>query len=128
MSTAPTQRDERSDELNFWLGRWDLTREGGQGIHHIEAILDGRMILERFEAQAQPGLKGMSVSVQDERQGCWRQTWVDNQGVPGFQRRYAGRTHDPKPGCRDRWAASTPANGVVRHPQGRSQVELGKIT
>ena len=80
MSTTPSQEADKRSEFDFWLGRWDLTWEGGQGINHIEAILDGRVIQERFETLAQDGLKGMSVSVYDERQACWCQTWVDNQG------------------------------------------------
>ncbi len=79
MTPVPVQPKQNHD-FDFWLGRWELTWEGGQGTNHIEAILDGRVIQERFEAHAQKGLKGLSVSVYDEQQACWRQTWVDNQG------------------------------------------------
>ena len=92
MSTKRIQDTDKRSEFDFWLGRWELTWEGGQGTNHIETILDGHVIQERFEALAQDGLKGMSLSVYDERQACWRQIWVDNQG--GYLEFTGGRQGD----------------------------------
>jgi hypothetical protein len=76
-------------ELEFWLGSWDATWEGGHGTNRLERVLDGAVIHERFEeAPGDPGapgetngrLIGESWSVFDPARGLWRQTWVDNQG------------------------------------------------
>src|SRR4051794_21470059 len=68
-------------QFDFWLGDWDLTwGEDQRGRNVITAILDGRVIQEQFDGLAATPLRGMSVSVYDERQGRWQQTWVDNSG------------------------------------------------
>lgn len=79
------------DELNpeqyfdFWLGTWELTWEDadgteGQGINHIERILDGKVIKENFEtlSGSNKGFIGKSYSVYNPRTNEWKQTWVDN--------------------------------------------------
>jgi hypothetical protein len=79
--------DERFDgtELNFWLGDWDLTWDGGHGTNRLRRILDDMVILEEFEETAEPGrdpaLRGRSWSVFDRDRALWRQTWVDSQGA-----------------------------------------------
>lgn len=70
MSTA-------GEQFDFWLGSWDVSWEGGSGTNTIGKILDGRVIQEQFEA---PQLRGLSVSVFNERSGRWQQTWVDSSG------------------------------------------------
>ena len=71
-------------ELDFWLGDWDLTWEGGHGTNRLSRILRDRVILEEFEEAAESGgadaLHGRSWSVFDADRGLWRQTWVDDQG------------------------------------------------
>ena len=70
-------------ELDFWLGAWNVTWDGGHGTNRLERILDDRVIHERFEeAPGDPdgALIGESWSVFDRKRGLWRQTWVDNQG------------------------------------------------
>jgi hypothetical protein len=37
-------------------------------------------VLEEFDGADGTPLRGMSVSAWDPDAGCWRQTWVDNQG------------------------------------------------
>lgn len=73
--------------FDFWLGSWDLTwrdQDGNiaNGINHIERVLDGEVIRERFSANsgAMEGFKGESYSVYDARAEIWKQTWVDNNG------------------------------------------------
>lgn len=76
-------------QFDFWLGEWDLTWPGeqsglpagqiGRGTNSIKAILDSAVIQENFVALAPNSLRGMSVSVYNQRLDKWQQTWVDNQ-------------------------------------------------
>jgi hypothetical protein len=69
-----------ADSFDFWLGRWDVRwGQGAHGTNEITKILDGRVILERFDGRPGTELQGMSVSVYDAEDGLWRQTWVDSQ-------------------------------------------------
>ncbi|HLJ36688.1 MAG TPA: hypothetical protein VKU38_23730 [Ktedonobacteraceae bacterium] len=78
-------------QFDFWLGEWDLTwSNGGHGTNSIQAILDGKVILETFNADPADAFQGMSFSVYNPLLGKWQQTWVDNQGtyldlVGGYQ-------------------------------------------
>jgi hypothetical protein len=67
--------------LDFWIGRWECTWEGGHGRNVITRELAGRVIVERFEAISPEPFTGMSMSVSvfDPDAG-WRQTWVDDHG------------------------------------------------
>ena len=70
-----------ADAFDFWLGRWKVRwGEDAEGTNEIERILDGRVIEERFDGRPGTELRGQSVSVYDEDEGLWRQTWVDSQG------------------------------------------------
>ena len=71
------------DALDFWLGRWlglvvrrrpaGRTRSGGSSRNgSIEESFEGR--------DAESVLLGRSLSVRDEADGRWRQTWVDSTG------------------------------------------------
>jgi hypothetical protein len=84
MASVPAKR-----QFDFWLGEWDLTWPGeqsglpagqiGRGTNNIKAILDSAVIEENFVDLAPSSLRGMSVSVHNQRLGKWQQTWVDNQ-------------------------------------------------
>jgi hypothetical protein len=84
--SEPAHPEARS--LDFWLGAWELTwpaeQTGGErgatmtGSNRIERVLGDRVIEENFTAE--DGLTGRSLSVFDEREGIWRQTWVDDAG------------------------------------------------
>jgi hypothetical protein len=65
--------------LDFWLGVWTCTWDGGGGRNAITKELDGRVVVERFESHAPERWSGLSLSVFDEARG-WRQTWVDSTG------------------------------------------------
>jgi hypothetical protein len=65
--------------LDFWLGDWSCTWDGGGGRNRITKELDGHVVVERFESHAPERWSGMSLSVYDRRAG-WRQTWVDSTG------------------------------------------------
>ncbi len=71
------------DALDFWLGRWVVSWSGGgQGTNSIRRILDDRVIEESFEGRdSESVLLGRSLSVRDEADGRWRQTWVDSNGA-----------------------------------------------
>jgi hypothetical protein len=70
------------DALDFWLGEWALWwGDGGHGTNVIRRILDGRVIEESFDGHGADGaLLGRSLSVLDDHDGRWRQTWVDSSG------------------------------------------------
>jgi hypothetical protein len=96
MASDDLERDdlERDDfdgnELDFWLGDWDVTWAGGGGTNRLSRILRDRVILEEFEEStaadesgvsgAGSPLVGRSWSVFDPDRRLWRQTWVDDQG------------------------------------------------
>jgi hypothetical protein len=79
--TRPMPSDGSSGpaSLDFWLGEWTCTWDGGRGRNAITKELGGRVVVERFESLAPERWSGMSLSVFDERNG-WRQTWVDSTG------------------------------------------------
>jgi hypothetical protein len=75
--------DFDGSELDFWLGDWTVTWDGGGGTNRLERILGGKVIHEQFEGLAADGsgdLHGQSWSVFEPARRLWRQTWVDDQG------------------------------------------------
>jgi hypothetical protein len=79
MASAAALPEER--QFDFWLGDWEVTwGEGQHGHNHVEAILDGRVILEQFDGRPGAPLRGMSLSVYSPALQAWRQTWVDAEG------------------------------------------------
>ncbi len=73
-------------QLQFWVGDWDLTWPGnkpgelGHGTNNIKRIMDGCVVQENFSGGDSIHLRGTSVSTFDGRSGHWKQTWVDNEG------------------------------------------------
>ncbi len=78
--------------LDFWVGDWSCTWDGGRGRNRITKEFDGHVVVERFESLAPERWSGMSVSVFDTREGRWRQTWVDSTG--NYWALGEGRDHD----------------------------------
>ena len=66
--------------LDFWLGDWSCTWDGGHGSNRVAKELDGHVVVERFECLAPERWSGISMSVLDPRLGRWRQTSVDSTG------------------------------------------------
>ena len=66
--------------LDFWLGDWSCTWDGGHGSNRVARELDGHVVVERFECLAPERWSGISMSVFDSGLGRWRQTWVDSTG------------------------------------------------
>ena len=78
---APAAALPGDRQFDFWLGDWDVTwGEGQKGQNHVEAILDGRVIMEQFDGRPGSPLRGMSLSVYSPALKAWRQTWVDAEG------------------------------------------------
>jgi hypothetical protein len=80
-SLAQTQAACSTSEhraLDFWVGEWDVSWEGGQGSNSITKILSGCAVEENFQGgPSTNNLIGRSISTYSN--GQWRQTWVDNQ-------------------------------------------------
>lgn len=71
------------DALDFWIGSWDVSWDGGgHGTNTIRRILGDRVIEETFHGTDTDGsLDGRSLSGRDAADGRWRQTWVDSNGA-----------------------------------------------
>jgi hypothetical protein len=71
-----------ADALDFWIGSWDVSWDGGHGTNTIRRILGDRVIEETFHGiDADGSFDGRSLSVRDVADGRWRQTWVDSNGA-----------------------------------------------
>jgi hypothetical protein len=70
------------NDFDFWLGAWMGTWQDGErsAVNTVTSEYGGRVVVERFVADAPETLQGLSVSVFDARDGCWKQTWVDDNG------------------------------------------------
>ncbi len=69
-----------SAAFDFWVGEWDCHFAGGHTVNTITREYGGKVLVERFVADAPHSFKGLSLSVHDEFLGGWRQTWVDQGG------------------------------------------------
>ncbi|WP_370089352.1 hypothetical protein [Ekhidna sp.] len=78
----PQPSKEDLAKMDFWVGKWDLTWDGGKGTNLIEKKLNGRVIQENFEATEGnfKGYLGTSISTFNPRDGKWHQAWADSQG------------------------------------------------
>jgi hypothetical protein len=78
-------------QFDFWVGEWALTwGEDANGTNTVSKVLDGCVILEKFDGAPSMQFQGWSVSTFDTTSARWKQTWVDNQGsyldfVGGFE-------------------------------------------
>src|SRR5215216_1263947 len=76
MTDAADAIDDRSSramppfdgtELDFWLGEWSATWQGGHGTNRVIRDFDGKVIHEEFHAEPDPdgsgALRGESWSV-----------------------------------------------------------------
>ena len=70
----------RAEDLDFWLGTWDCSWDGGSGRNTVTRELGGHVVVERFEAFGADAFDGLSVQRPDPVTGGWRQTWVDSTG------------------------------------------------
>ena len=74
--------DPRARELDFWVGEWDCSWDGGTGVDRVSVIHEGCTVYQEFEDHSgdAAGLRGRSFSTYDPATGRWRQAWVDNDG------------------------------------------------
>ncbi|MFY0654096.1 MAG: hypothetical protein JXQ96_18810 [Cyclobacteriaceae bacterium] len=84
---AQAQNITDLDLFDFWVGKWNLTWDDGEGkvgkgTNNIVRIMDGKVIQENFEALEGnfKGFKGTSMSVFSPQRQTWKQAWTDNQG------------------------------------------------
>lgn len=71
-----TCNTEEHHILDFWIGTWEVTWDGGEGTNTISKKVGECAIQESFISES---LKGMSISSYEKSSGKWRQIWVDNQ-------------------------------------------------
>jgi len=71
--------DSEYNQLNFWLGEWDVFVEGQwAGTNTISKVLDGCVIQEKWRGTN--NFSGQSLNTFDPNTGKWNQVWVDNLG------------------------------------------------
>lgn len=80
---APCTDVDGFHRLDFWLGSWDVYAGGQQvGTNHIEAVLDGCAVTERWRSAA--GGEGRSLFYFTPATGAWKQVWVTGSATaPG---------------------------------------------
>jgi hypothetical protein len=80
-AAAPSCDTPEHHQMDFWLGEWKVTWQGGGGINRITRGFGGCAIIENFEATSgsPPLLHGMSISSYQPLNKMWRQSWVDDQ-------------------------------------------------
>ena len=71
-------------DFDFWLGTWRANwgegEDSAHGSNTITKEYGGKVVYERFDGRPGADFTGMSVSVYDERDDTWYQTWVDDAG------------------------------------------------
>ncbi|MBK1878185.1 DUF1579 family protein [Pelagicoccus mobilis] len=86
LATSVSQsQDANPNALDFWIGEWEVSWTDQEGKTHqasnsVKRILNGKVILEEFDASDTLGFTGKSHSVLDGLTGKWKQTWVDSNG------------------------------------------------
>ncbi len=69
-----------ANSFDFWVGDWDCVFEGGDARNSITRDFAGHVVTEHFQIVTPEPWTGMSVSVYNQAQDIWRQTWVDESG------------------------------------------------
>lgn len=67
---------ENHNDLDFWVGSWNLTWNGGYGTNKITKEYGDCVIRESFTGT---NMIGMSVSTFNVAENRWRQIWMDEQ-------------------------------------------------
>jgi hypothetical protein len=69
-------------QFDFWLGEWDCTwHDDGREQHGTNSVyldLGGAVVVESFDGRPSLDFQGLSYSVYDRNEHCWKQTWVDS--------------------------------------------------
>lgn len=82
LAQQPQPSKEDQEKFDFWIGKWELTWQGGKGTNLIEKKLNGKVIQENFEATEGnfKGYLGTSISTFNPSDGKWHQAWADSNG------------------------------------------------
>jgi len=69
------------DQMDFWVGNWRLTWDGGEATSQVTKEFDGCVVHEAFrqEEHGKMPLIGASFSAYHAINRIWRQTWIDNR-------------------------------------------------
>lgn len=78
-ASNPCERAERRD-LDFYLGDWEVSWEGGKGANRVVKSVGGCAIEENFSVVQGAALSGRGLYAYDEASGRWRMSWADDQG------------------------------------------------
>jgi hypothetical protein len=80
-AAPPSCDSAEHHQMDFWLGEWKVTWQGGEGTNRITRAFNGCAIIENFAATSgnPPLLHGMSISSYQPLNRMWRQSWVDDQ-------------------------------------------------
>jgi len=80
--TPTTAQLDAARQFDFLLGEWDCTwGDGRTATDSVYLDLDDRVVVESFDARPALDYQGVSHSVYDRTDGCWKQTWVDSDGT-----------------------------------------------
>jgi hypothetical protein len=81
--TRPCRHDPRYRAFDYWLGEWDVRRNGAPASspaseNIITLAHEGCVVVENWTAAG--GGTGSSFNIFDASRGKWYQTWVDSSG------------------------------------------------
>jgi hypothetical protein len=105
---------ERHAELDFWVGEWDVYRNGSEKMvarSSVERLYGGCAVRETWNPPG--GKSGGSLSGYDPATGRWHQTWIGS--APGVVR-FEGGTVGGAMVLTGWWAGSGPngEDGITR--------------
>jgi hypothetical protein len=73
-----TAQQDAARQFDFWLGEWDCSwGDDGRGTNSVYLDLCDAVVVESFDGRPTMEYQGMSFSVYDRGERCWKQTWVD---------------------------------------------------
>ena len=114
--------------LDFWLGDWQATWDGGSGRNQVTREVGGQVIVERFEAAGDEPFSGISVSVADASGAVAADLGRLHRQLLDLRRGSAARWHLP---VRDERAGRLrprlQTDGVLEHRGGRLRLALGVL-
>ncbi len=82
-ATAQDKLDHKYKEFDFWIGEWDVYKNGTDSIvgkSKIERIIDGKAIKESYHSTTSK-YHGTSLNKYNPKTDQWEQFWVDNGGL-----------------------------------------------
>ena len=82
-TSTPCMDDKKSREFDFWIGEWDVYKNGTNiqvGESKIEMASGGCMILENWTSKGQP-YTGKSMNYVNPSSGKWEQLWIGSNGM-----------------------------------------------